>query len=48
MAIYHKTLKYHEDETQKRNLTQEDIRFLLELQKEMNTQDTTGTADPRY
>lgn len=48
MAIYHKTLKYHEDETQKRDLTQEDIQFLLELQKEMNTQDTAGTADPRY
>lgn len=48
MAIYHKTLKYHEDETQKRDLTQEDIHFLLELQKEMNTQDTTETADPRY
>lgn len=48
MAIYHKTLKYHEDETQKRDLTQEDIRFLLELQNELNTQDTTGTADPRY
>lgn len=48
MAIYHITLKYHEDETQKRDLTQEDIRFLLELQKELNTQDTTGTADPRY
>lgn len=48
MAIYHKTLKYHEDQTQKRDLTQEDIQFLLELQKEMNTQDTTGTADPRY
>ncbi len=38
MAIYHKTLKHHEDETQKRDLTQEDIRFLLELQKEMNRQ----------
>lgn len=48
MAIYHKTLKYHEDETPKRDLTQEDIRFLLELQHEMNTQDTTGTADPRF
>lgn len=48
MAIYHKTLKYHEDETPKRDLTQEDIRVLLELQHEMNTQDTTGTADPRF
>ena len=48
MAIYHKTLKYHEDETQKRDLTQEDIRFLLELQNELNAQDTNGTADPRY
>lgn len=48
MAIYHKTLQYHEDTTEKRSLNDNDIKFLLELQKEMNTQDTTGTAEPRF
>lgn len=48
MAIYHKTLQYHEDTTKKRSLDENDIKFLLELQKEMNTQDTTGTAEPRF
>lgn len=48
MAIYHKTLQYHEDTTKKRTLDENDIKFLLELQKEMNTQDTTGTAEPRF
>ncbi len=48
MAIYHKTLQYHEDATEKRSLNDNDIKFLLELQKEMNTQDTTGTAEPRF
>lgn len=40
MAIYHKTLQYHEDTTEKRSLNDKDIKFLMELQKEMNTQDT--------
>lgn len=48
MAIYHKTLRYHEDTTEKRSLNDNDIKFLLKLQKEMNTQDTTGTAEPRF
>ena len=48
MAIYHKTLQYHEDTTEKRSLNDKDIKFLMELQKEMNTQDTTGTAEPRF
>ena len=48
MAIYHKTLQYHEDTTEKRSLNDEDIKFLMELQKEMNTQDTTETAEPRF
>lgn len=47
MAIFHKTLQYHEDTTEKRDISQEDIEFLKRLQLEMNTQDTTGTADPR-
>ena len=48
MAIFHKTLQYHEDTTEKRDISQEDIEFLKRLQLEMNTQDTTGTADPRF
>lgn len=48
MAKFHKTLQYHEDTTRKKNLSNEDREFLLELQKELNTQDTTGTADPRF
>lgn len=48
MAIFHKTLQYHEDTTKKRELNQEDVEFLKRLQFEMNTQDTTGTADPRF
>lgn len=39
---------YHEDETEKLPLRNADIRFLQELQKEMNTQDTLGQADPRF
>ena len=39
---------YHPDETPKRALTENDIRFLLALQKELNTQDTACTRDPRY
>ena len=48
MAIYHKALQYHEDTTEKRSLNDKDIKFLMELQKEMNTQDTTETAEPRF
>lgn len=29
MAIFHKTLQYHEDTTEKRDISQEDIEFLL-------------------
>lgn len=48
MAKYHKYLQYHEDATPKHGLTREELQFLLELQKEMNTQDTVGNADPRF
>lgn len=48
MAIYHKNLKYHEDTTPKHKITEEEIEFLKELQKEMNTQDHVCQADPRY
>lgn len=32
MAIFHKTLQYHEDTTEKRDISQEDIEFLKKLQ----------------
>ena len=48
MARYHKHLRYHEDTTEKHPLTVEEILFLMELQKEMNTQDQVGQADPRF
>ncbi len=48
MAKYHKHLHYHEDTTKKHILTEEETQFLLELQKEMNIQDTVGNADPRF
>lgn len=48
MAKYWENLKYHEDEVEKHSITVEEIQFLMELQKEMNTQDHIGQADPRY
>lgn len=48
MAYYHKDLQYHEDTTVKRKMTEEDKDFLRKLQLEMNTQDDTGTRDPRF
>ena len=48
MAIYHKHLKYHEDTVEKHAITEEEVKFLLQLQKEMNTQDTVAQADPRF
>lgn len=47
MAKFWKTER-HEDTTEKRQLTQDDIKFLLNLQKELNTQDYLSQADPRY
>lgn len=41
-------LEYHEDTVEKHKITKEEIEFLKELQKEMNTQDTVGQADPRF
>ena len=41
-------LEYHEDAVEKHKITKEEIEFLKELQKEMNTQDTIGQADPRF
>ena len=48
MAKYHKHLQYHEDATPKHALTEEEIRFFLNLQKELNTQDHVSQADPRF
>lgn len=48
MAKFWENLKYHEDTIAKRPITNEEIQFLTELQKEMNTQDNLGQADPRY
>lgn len=48
MAKYWEHLKYHPDEVEKHKITQEEIKFLKDLQHEMNTQDNVGQADPRY
>lgn len=48
MAKFWEHLKYHEDKVEKHAISKEDIVFLMELQKEMNTQDTVGQANPRY
>lgn len=48
MAVYHKHLKYHEDDITKHSLSDEERRFLSELQKELNTQDDVGQANPRF
>lgn len=41
-------LKYHEDTTEKHEITQKELSFLKDLQKELNTQDAVGQADPKY
>lgn len=48
MAKYWENLKYHEDTVVKEKLSNDDVRFLKELQKELNTEDNAGTATPRY
>jgi hypothetical protein len=48
MAKYWEHLKYHEDTVVKEKLSNDDIKFLKELQKELNTEDNVGTASPRY
>lgn len=47
MAQYWNTTK-HEDTIKKRQLTSDDIEFLLNMQKELNTQDHLSQAHPRY
>lgn len=41
-------LNYHKDSVEKHEITEEEIKFLMDLQKEMNTQSHVGQADPRY
>ena len=48
MAKYWENLKYHEDTVVKEKLSNDDVKFLKELQKEINTEDNGGTANPRY
>ena len=48
MAKFWNNLKYHKDRVKKEKLTKEDITFLKDLQKELNTEDTVGTASPRF
>ena len=48
MAKYWENLKYHEDTVVKEKLSNDDVIFLKELQKEINTEDNGGTANPRY
>jgi len=48
VAVYHEHLQSHEDSIEKRKITPEDIEFLREFQKELNTQDTLGQANPRF
>lgn len=47
MAYYHK-LEHHKDKTPKHKITEEEREFLRGLQKELNTQDNLGQADPRF
>ena len=48
MAKFHKNLKKHADTVKKHKITLEELQFLKRIQKEMNTQDTVGQANPRY
>lgn len=48
MAYAHKYLKYHKDDIEKHKITKEEIEFLKNLQREMNTQDHVSQADPRF
>ena len=48
MAKFWDNLKYHDDTFEKHKITETEITFLKKLQKEMNTQDDFGQAEPRY
>lgn len=47
MAQFQKNI-YHKDTIEKRPITLEDLQFLQNLQKELNTQDNMGNADPEF
>ncbi len=47
MAIFQKT-RPHADTVKKHSITHEDLKFLIELQAELNTQDNMGNADPLF
>lgn len=47
MAKFWNTVK-HEDTIEKHKITKEEIEFLNNIQKELNTQDHLCQADPRY
>ena len=40
--------KYHDDDIEKHAITKDELKFLNDLQKEMNTQDHVSQADPRF
>lgn len=48
MAKYWDNLEKHSDSIEKHKITKEEIQFLKNIQKEMNTQNTVSQADPRY
>lgn len=48
MAIFHEHLQYHPDTVEKHKITDKEIKFLSDLQHELNTQDHVGQADPRF
>lgn len=48
MAYFHENLKYHDDTTKKHCITKDELTFLMNLQKEMNTQDVVSQAEPRF
>lgn len=48
MAIFHEHLQYHPDTVEIHKITDKEIKFLSDLQHELNTQDHVGQADPRF
>lgn len=48
MAYYSENLDHHNDEVVKHEMTIEELEFLQNLQKELNTQNTLSQADPRF
>lgn len=48
MAIFQETRPKERDVTEKHAITVDEIRFLKELQHELNVQDSMGNRDPRF